>query len=83
MKERNINLENAYLKILRFGVCPKCLQRGVTDPCTNQGRKMHYHCTNPDCTEYGKDVSVPAEVFDLLSYLEDHQPRILEPEKFV
>lgn len=68
------NLQMPFLKVLRFGVCPKCLQRGASDPCTNQGRTIHYHCTNQDCAEYGKDVSMPVEVFDLLYYLEENQP---------
>ncbi len=75
--------QTPFLKVLRFGVCPKCLQRGVTDPCTNQGRRIHYHCTNPDCTEYGKDVSMPIEMFDILYYLEGHQPEALETEERV
>lgn len=66
--------QEPFLKVLRFGVCPKCLQRGLSDDCTNEGRRIHYHCTNPDCTEYGKDVSMSIEVFDLLCYLEEHQP---------
>lgn len=66
--------QEPFLKVLRFGVCPKCLKKGVADPCTNEGRRIHYHCTNPDCTEYEKDVSMPVEIFDLLRYLAEHQP---------
>lgn len=69
------NMQTPFLKVLRFGVCPKCLQRGISDSCTNEGRRIHYHCTNPNCTEYGKDISMTLEVFELLCYLEEHQPR--------
>lgn len=81
--DKHSDRQMPFLKVLRFGVCSRCLQRGVSDPCTSQGRIMHYHCTNPDCTEYEKDVSMPVEVFDLLYYLEDHQPGELEPEELV
>ncbi|WP_147401630.1 hypothetical protein [Acutalibacter sp. 1XD8-33] len=81
--KRDIIKQEPFLKVLRFGVCPKCLQSGVSDLCTNQGRTIHYHCTNPECTEYGKDVSMSAEVFDLLCYLEDHQPLASEIEELV
>ncbi len=70
------NMQSPFLKVLRFGVCPKCLQRGISDPCTDQGRRLHYHCANPDCTEYGKDVSVPVGIFDILYYFETHQPDV-------
>lgn len=70
------NIQTPFLQVLRFGVCPKCLQRGVSDSCTNQGRMLHYHCNNPNCTEYGKDVSMPVDVFDILYYLETHQPDV-------
>lgn len=64
-----------YLRVLRFGVCPICLQRGVASPTSNQGREIHYHCTNPACEAYMIDNSMPLEVFELLCYLEDHQPQ--------
>ena len=61
-----------FLKIVPFGICPKCLKRGNID--LSHDSSFHYHCTNPSCSEYLTYVSVPRDVFNLLEYLADHQP---------
>lgn len=75
MKNTN-DLLNPYLQVLRFGVCPECLQYGVIDSVTCDGTMYHYHCDNQSCTRYMKDVSVPFSVFQMLRYLEKNQPTV-------
>lgn len=76
MCKKNYDSENLYLKVLRFGICPECLEHCVVTPTSNQGRTVHYHCVNPNCQAYMKDVSMPIGVFDVLCFLEDHQPNL-------
>lgn len=76
-------MQTPFLKVLRFGVCPKCLQRGEVDFSAGHSRVIHFHCTNPECKAFQEDVSMPVEVFDVLSYLEDHQPEDSEIQERV
>ena len=62
------------LVILPFGVCHQCQHKGVPTPSTNNGLTAHYHCINTTCSLYMKDQAVPAEVYDLLTFLSEHQP---------
>lgn len=78
--KKQTGTKNAYLKIVRLGFCPKCLERGSIDGCSETGRTIHFHCENKKCSEYQKDMTMPIEVFDLLYYLEDHQPNCAEDE---
>lgn len=61
--------DDPYLKVVPFGVCPRCLQVASVTDCTENGYNFHYHCVNKDCEEYMEDVIVPREVFLTLSYL--------------
>ena len=78
--KKQTGTKNAYLKIVRLGFCPKCLERGRFDDCSNEGRLLHFHCENKKCSEYQKDMAIPWWIFDLLCYLEDHQPNCAEGE---
>lgn len=63
-----------FLSIVPIGLCPKCLHKVPFDSCIDGD--FHFHCINPKCPDYQKDLEVPYEIFNLISYLMDHQPYI-------
>lgn len=78
MENNSSTFQSPYLKVLRFGVCPKCLKQGSSSYINHIARTIHYHCTNPKCEKYLQDDSMPLEVFEMLSYLESHQPESIK-----
>lgn len=62
------------LKVLPFGVCHECLTNAYIEPLSSESDFIHYHCINKDCKLFMKDQIISKEIFNLLHYLEFHQP---------
>lgn len=62
MKNNPTTNQTPYLKILQFGVYPKCLQQGSSSHINSTARTVHFHCTNSECERYLKDKTIPLEI---------------------